>query len=139
MPENIPDIPIGAEGRYSLEVTTDIAISFLGNDRARVLATPWLIAYLEMTSRDTVKAYLLDGFDTVGTQVTVSHLAATPMGMRAHFYARIVAVSGKRVTFHVEAFDDKDKIAEGTHERAIIDVAKFADRVQQKLRAAPSQ
>lgn len=132
MPEIMPEIPVGAEGRHSLEVTTDIAISFLDNDKARVLATPWLIAHLEMTSRNTVKAYLLDGYDTVGTQVNVAHLAATPLGMKAHFHARVLSVTGKRILFKVEAFDERDKIAEGTHERAVIQVSRFAERVQAK-------
>ena len=69
-------------------MTSDNAISFLGREDARVLATPWLIMYLEMTSRDTVKSYLLDSEDTVGTQVNVEHLAATPIGMTARFLSR---------------------------------------------------
>jgi predicted thioesterase len=129
---SMPEIPIGAEGRHSITVTTDVAISFLDDENARVLATPWLIAQLEMISRNTVKPYLLDGFDTVGTQVNVAHLAATPIGMRAHFRAEIVAVNGKRILFKVEAFDDKEKIADGTHERAVVEVAKFAARVRGK-------
>lgn len=135
MPDFIPDIPVGAQGHQQITVTPDVAISFLGNDQARVLATPWLIMFLEMTSRNTAKTYLLDGFDTVGTQVNVSHLAATPLGMGAHFHAEILSVTGKRILFKIEAFDDKDKIAEGTHERAIIQVSKFAERVQAKARS----
>ena len=133
---SFPEIPAGAQGRHSITVTTDVAISFLGDDDARVLATPWLIAHLEMTSRDTVKPYLLDEYDTVGTQVNVAHLAATPIGMQAHFHAEILAVNGKRILFKVEAFDDREMIAQGTHERAIIDVPKFASRVRSKLAAA---
>lgn len=134
---NIPEsgasrIPIGAKGEFSLVVTSNFAISFLGMEEARVLATPWLIAHLEMVSRDTVKPYLLDGFDTVGTQVNVSHLAATPMGSTARFRAEVTGVADRRVTFRVEAWDEKDKIAEGTHERGIINVARFAARVQGK-------
>jgi predicted thioesterase len=126
------EIPIGATGESQIVVTSEVAISFLENEDARVLATPWLIARLEMTARDTVKRYLLDGQDTVGTHVNVAHLAATPMGMKAYFKAKVLSVTGRRVLFQVEASDDKDKIAEGTHERAIIDVARFAERVQAK-------
>lgn len=128
----MPDIPIGAKAERIVRVTNDNAISFLGNEKARVLATPWLVGYLEYVSRDLVKAYLLDGEDTVGTHVNVRHLAPTPMGMEARFVAEIKAVNGRRVSFSVEAFDDREKIAEGTHERAIIDVARFAGKVQSK-------
>jgi predicted thioesterase len=126
------DIPIGLKGERKVVVTDKEAIRFLGRDDARVLATPWLIALLESVARDTVKPYLLDGFDTVGTQVNVRHLAATPMGMQARFEAVVTEVSDRRVTFRVEAWDERDKIAEGTHERAIIDVARFGGRVQAK-------
>ncbi len=131
----MPDIPIGA--RHSLEVlvTNDNAISFLSRDDARVLATPWLIMYLEMTSRDTVKPFLLASEDTLGTQVNVKHLAATPIGMKARFLAEVIALNGRRVEFRVEAWDDRDKIAEGTHERFIVDIAKFAQRLDAKRSA----
>ena len=128
----MPGIPLGVCGESTLLVSEKYAISFLGNDSARVLATPWLIMHLEITARDTVKALLLDGEDTVGTQVNVAHLAATPIGMTARFRAEVIGVDGKRITFRVEAWDEKDKIAEGTHERAVINIEKFAARVQGK-------
>jgi fluoroacetyl-CoA thioesterase len=129
------EIPIGAKAETRLLVTADIAISFLGLEEARVLATPWLIAHLELTARDTIKPYLLDGQDSVGTQVNVAHLAATPMGMAARFEAEVIRVDGRRVTFRVTAFDEVEKTAEGTHERFIVDIAKFATRVQAKKTA----
>lgn len=128
----MPDIPVGARGESKVSVTTDNAISFLDHNEARVLATPWLIAYLELTSRNLVKPFLLDGQDTVGTQVNVRHLAATPVGMEATFSSEVIAAEERRITFRVEAWDERDKIAEGTHERAVIDVARFAARVQSK-------
>jgi fluoroacetyl-CoA thioesterase len=128
----MPDIPIGTRNTLEVEVTNDNAISFLGRDDARVLATPWLIMYLEITSRDAVKPYLLDSEDTVGTQVNITHMAATPIGMTARFYAEVKGLNGRRVEFQVEAWDDSDKIAEGTHERFIVDISKFAERVGAK-------
>jgi predicted thioesterase len=130
------EIPIGATGESRLEVTGDVAISFLGSEKARVLATPWLIAHLEMTARNTVKTYLLDSQDTVGTQVNVAHLAATPIGMNVRFRTEIIGVKGRRVTFQVQAFDEKDQVAEGTHERYIIEVEQFAARLEAKRIAA---
>ncbi len=126
------DIPIGAKAESQILVTTEVAISFLGIEEARVLGTPWLILHLEMTSRNLAKTYLLDGLDTVGTHVNVKHLAATPMGMQARFLAEVLSIDNRRILFKVEAFDEKEKIAEGTHERFIVDIAKFATRVQAK-------
>jgi fluoroacetyl-CoA thioesterase len=125
-------IPIGAKGESQILVTSDVAISFLGTEEARVLGTPWLILHLEITARNLAKTYLLDGQDTVGTQVNVKHLAATPMGMQARFQVEILSLDNRRILFKVEAFDEVEKIAEGTHERFIVDIAKFATRVQAK-------
>jgi predicted thioesterase len=76
---------------------------------------------------------LLDaGYDTVGTQVHVAHIAAAPLGMTVTFRAEVTKVSERRVEFHVEAWDEKEKIGEGTHERAIINVAKFAAKLAAK-------
>lgn len=135
MPD-MPDIPIGAKGDFTVQVTDSNAISFLEDDEARVLATPWLIMYLEMTARNTVKPFLSDGEDTVGTQVNVSHLAATPMGCNARFEAEVVRIDGRRVEFRVAAWDEHDKIAEGTHERAVIGIRRFAERLNRKRKTA---
>jgi len=123
------DIPIGARGERTLLVTTDVAISFLGADGPRVLSTPNMIQNMEMTCRNLVLQFLEPGHDTVGTHVNVAHLAAAPMGVSVRFLAEITGVDGRRVTFHVEAWDEKEKIGEGTHERGIINIAKFATRL----------
>lgn len=97
-----------------------------------MLGTPFLIFHLEMTARDSVKPFLAEGFDTVGARVDVRHLAATPLGMHVTFRSELTGIEDRRLFFRVEAFDEKDKISEGTHERTIIQVAKFAARVQAK-------
>ena len=125
-------VPLGSKNEEKVLVTSEIAIDFLGLETARVLATPHLIGLLEMPARNAIKPHLEDGYDTVGTQVNVRHLAATPMGMSATFRAEVIAVDDRRVTCNVEAFDEKEKIAEGTHERFIVNVARFATRVQAK-------
>jgi predicted thioesterase len=125
-------ITVGTRGEKTTTVTNENAISFLGREDARVLATPWLIAWLEMTARDVVKPYLPDEEDTVGTQVNVRHLAATPIGMKVRFEAEVIGVEGRRVLFRVAARDDRDRIAEGTHERAVINVGRFAERLRAK-------
>jgi fluoroacetyl-CoA thioesterase len=94
-----------------------------------------MIGYMEMTCRNAVLPFLDAGHDTVGTEVHVKHLAASPMGMVVTFTAEIIAVRDRRVEFRVEARDDKDKIGEGTHERAIINVAKFKTKMAEKKQA----
>jgi predicted thioesterase len=126
------NIPIGTKGEQKVLVTTENAISFLGVEGARVLATPQMIRWMEMTCRNTVLPLLDPGHDTVGTHVNVYHLAAAPLGMTVTFTAEVIEVKDRRVQFRVEARDEKEKIGEGTHERAIINVAKFATRMAQK-------
>ena len=126
------NIPVGTKGEQKLLVTSEVAINFLGLEGARVLSTPHMIGYMERTCRDTVLPLLDPGYDTVGTQVNVAHLAAAPMGMAVTFSAEVIAVEERRVKFRVEAWDEKEKIGEGTHERAIINVAKFATKLAAK-------
>ncbi len=126
-------IEIGTKGERSATVTPDIAVQFMGSE-ARVLGTPFLIYLLEITARNAVLPLLDAGFDTVGTLVNVRHLAATPLGMKATFHAEVIAVEDRTIRFKVEAFDEREKIAEGTHERSIVNVSRFASRVQAKLR-----
>ncbi len=122
----------GLRGEHKTLVTPEIAIDFMGQEEARVLGTPWLIMLLEMTARNSVKPYLEAGSDTVGTEVSIRHLAATPMGMQVTFHSEVVEVDGKRIKFRVEAFDEKEKISEGTHERFVVQVSKFATRLAAK-------
>ena len=128
------NIPVGTKGEYNTAVTSDIAINFLGVTDARVLSTPHMIGLMERTCRDTVLPLLDRGFDTVGTHVNVYHLAAAPMGSRVTFRAEVTEVNGRRVEFRVEAVTEKEKIGEGTHQRTIIDVAKFAAKQAAKQR-----
>ncbi|MGH9674687.1 MAG: thioesterase family protein [Bryobacteraceae bacterium] len=125
-------VPVGARNEEKVLVTSEIAIDFLGVDGARVLATPHLVGLLEMTARNAIRPHLEEGYDTVGTSVNIRHLAATPMGMSATFQAEVISVDDRRVNCKVEAFDEREKIAEGTHERFIVNVARFATRVQAK-------
>ena len=126
------NIPIGARAEMKLLVTSESAITFMGAEGPRVLSTPHMIGRMELTSRDAVVPFLDAGFATVGTHMDVYHLAAAPIGAVVTFTAEVVAVDGRRIQFRVEAWDEKEKIGEGTHERAIINVAKFATRLAEK-------
>jgi fluoroacetyl-CoA thioesterase len=127
------DIAIGTKLEKKLLVDNEVAIDFLGLTGARVLATPWMIGWMERTCRDAVLPLLDPGHDTVGTHVDVYHLAATPMGMTVTFIAEVTSLEDRRVNFKVEAWDEKQKCGEGTHQRAIVNIARFAAKMQAKL------
>ncbi len=127
-------IPVGTRGELTVLVTGEQAVDFLGNDAARVLGTPFLIAYLEMAARNAVRDLLEEGYDTVGTHVDVRHLAATPLGMSVTFHAEVTGVKDRRISYKIWAEDEREKIAEGVHERFMINVERFAARVQAKAR-----
>ena len=126
------EIPIGTRGEQKLLVTTEVAIDFLGADGPRVLATPQMIRHMEWTCRNSVLPLLEAGHDTVGTHVNVAHLGAAPMGAVVTFTSEVIGVNGRRVEFRVTATSEDEKIGEGTHQRAIINIAKFAKRLAEK-------
>ncbi|HZT29838.1 MAG TPA: thioesterase family protein [Bryobacteraceae bacterium] len=109
-----------------------MAISFMGLENARVLSTPQMIGHMEITCRNLAVGYLDPGYDTVGTHVDVYHLAAAPMGTTVTFRAEVLAVEDRKVKFRVECFDEKEKLGEGTHERTIINVARFTAKMAAK-------
>ena len=128
----MPNIPVGTKREERLLVTEEVCIGFLGLGAARVLSTPHLIGYLEMTARNLIKERLDPGWDSVGTHVDLRHLAATPVGMSVRLLAEVISSTDRRVVCRIEAFDEREKIAEGTHERALVDVARFAARLAAK-------
>jgi predicted thioesterase len=125
-------IPLGASAERGILVTPEETANFFGNEDARVLSTPHMIAFMELTARDAIQPLLDKGWDSVGTIVNIRHLAATPIGMSVRFLSRVTAVDGNRVTFSVEAWDEREKIGEGVHERFVIDVNRFATKLAMK-------
>ena len=126
------ELKIGLICEISEEVTQDNTASALGSGGIDVYATPAMIALMEKASMNAVQPALAVGLSTVGTMVNIKHIAATPVGMTVTAKAELLEVSEKRLLFKVEAFDEKDKIGEGTHERFIINVEKFISRVNAK-------
>ena len=126
-------VKIGSKREEPLLVTSEVAINFLELPDARVLATPQMIRYMEWNSRNLVLPFLEAGYDTVGTKVNVSHLAAAPIGAVVLFTSEVIAVEDRRVTFAVAAKTEEEVIGNGTHERTIINVAKFATRLAEKI------
>ena len=128
-------LPIGREGRAELIVDDAHTAPRVGSGRVRVLATPVMINLMEAAALDAVEALLPAGHQSLGIKLDVSHHAATPVGMRIVATARLVGVEGRRLRFEVEARDEKETIGGGTHERVVVNVERFDERVQKKLGA----
>lgn len=123
--------PLIAETSHKVEPTH--LASTIGSGQVRVFATAMMIAGMEGAAVQAVQPYLEQHETTVGTHVNVSHDAATPLGMIVHFRASLERVNGRRLSFKVEAWDEKGPIGAGTHERAIVNKADFEERTQKKL------
>jgi predicted thioesterase len=123
---------IGMSGEQSFDVGPSNRISFADTRMPAILATPWLIAYLEFTARDAIAGCLDDHERSVGTFVEIEHLAPAPEGASVTYRARVIHVDGPFVTFQVEAHDEIEPIARGIHRRRIIDIDRFGRRVARK-------
>jgi fluoroacetyl-CoA thioesterase len=126
----MPEYQIGANREETVTVDDENAITFLGPHGPRVLSTPHMIGFMERACRNLILTMLDPGYDTVGTHVNVSHSAAAPMGSDVTFRAELMAVNDRRVEFRVQACRGETIVGEGTHQRAIIDVRRFAERVK---------
>ncbi|MGE5633417.1 MAG: thioesterase family protein [Caulobacteraceae bacterium] len=109
----------------------DTAVKF-GSGSVTVLATPMLVALMENAALSAVDPFLGGSLATVGTSLNVKHIAATPVGMKVRAKAELVNIEGKKLTFRLEAYDDREKVGEGTHERYIIELSKFLERAAKK-------
>ena len=127
-------IPVGATGSFSLVVTPEhLANRFKDAMLPPVLATPVMIMVMENAALNAMKPYLDASESALGTRVDVRHLAATPAGRTVIGTAKVTAVDGRRIEFTVEARDGTELIGIGTHERMVIDLARFSERLQAKL------
>ncbi|MDE2260820.1 MAG: thioesterase family protein [Betaproteobacteria bacterium] len=126
-------IPVGAKGSFSLVVTPEhLANRFKDTMLPPVFATPVMIMIMENAALNAIKPYLDTNESAVGTRVNVIHLAATPVGMTATAHAVVTKVDGRRIEFQVDATDDIEKIGTATHERMVIDMAKFSEKLKKK-------
>ena len=118
-------LTIGIKGQAEVLVTEDITARNVGSGTVVVLATPMMIALMEKTCLQSVRPFLEEGQDTVGTRVDVTHSAATPVGMTVRCESELIEIDRRRLVFRVTAWDDAGVVGEGMHERFIIDIAKF--------------
>src|SRR6266404_1105913 len=123
----------GLTGSARIVVGEEHTAPRVGSGRVRVLATPVMINLMEAAALDAVEALLPAGHQSLGIKLDVSHHAATPVGMRIVATARLTGIEGRRLRFEVEARDEKETIGGGTHERVVVNVARFDERVQKKL------
>jgi predicted thioesterase len=124
----------GLSGTAQLIVGEEHTAPRVGSGRVHVLATPVMINLIEAAALEAIERLLPPGHQSLGTLLNVRHIAATPVGMRVTARAEVVGVEGRTVRFRVEARDEKELIGDGTHERVVVNVAKFDQRVQRKLR-----
>ena len=122
----------GLEAKITDVVTDKNTASFWGSGGLDVYATPSMIALMEMAAFSAVNSFLPEGWSSVGTELNVRHIAATPRGMKVSARAELTGVSGRTLSFKVEAFDESGKIGEGTHGRFIVENEKFLARVERK-------
>jgi fluoroacetyl-CoA thioesterase len=129
---DMAELKPGLVGESSELVTDKLTAASHGSGLVPAFATPAMIALMENASVAAIQKYLGAGQTSVGTEVNIKHLAATPVGMHVRARSEVTAVDGRRVSFKIEAWDDREKIGEGTHARMIVDDARFKERLSLK-------
>ncbi len=131
MSEDLLTVPCWGESERV--VTEDWTAPSMGSGTVPVLATPALVALMEQAAVRALEGRLPAGQTSVGVRIDVRHLAATPVGVRVRARATLVAAEGRRLTFQIEAWDETEKVGEAVHERVLVDMGRFMERVQSKL------
>ena len=122
----------GMQGKAAKLSDQSTTASNFGSGGVDVFATPVMIGLMEEAACNAVHPALPAGQSTVGTMVNIRHLAATPVGMQVRGEALLTEIDGRRLVFQITAYDEREKIGEGEHERFIIDLDKFLQRVGAK-------
>lgn len=127
------EITVGMIGEVATEVEREDTAVEVGSGSLLVYATPCMVALMEGAACEAIAEAIPEGKTSVGTELTISHIAATPVGMQVRATAEVTAIEGSMVTFKVEAFDEAGKIGEGIHKRAVITTQRFLDKTYAKL------
>src|SRR5947209_7604692 len=129
------DLPLkeGMTGSARIVVGEEHTAPWIGSGRIRVLATPVMINLMEAAALDAIEALLPAGQQSLGTHLNVGHYAATPVGMALRATAVVTRLDGRTIEFRVEAFDEKERVGDGTHTRVVVNVERFDQRIQRKL------
>ena len=123
----------GLKGSVEIVVGEEHTAPHVGSGRVHVLATPVMVNLMEAAALQAVEGLLPAGHQTVGTHLDITHTAATPVGMRVRAYAEVTKVEKRTLTFNVYAEDEKERIGGGVHERIIINLERFDQRMQEKI------
>lgn len=126
-------VSVGTKGTAEAEVNNSNCADAMGSGELRVFATPAMCALIERAAWSGIAQQLEPGKSTVGTKLEISHVSATPVGMKVRAEAEVTAVDGRRIVFDVRAYDDAGLIGSGVHERFIVNGDKFLSRTQAKL------
>ena len=124
----------GLSASVEVVVGTSDSAPRVGSGKIPVLATPVMINLIEAAALAAVEHLLPPGHQSLGIHLDVKHIAATPIGWKVTARAELVAVNGRNLSFKVEAHDEREMIGGGTHERVVVNVARFDERVQKKRR-----
>lgn len=126
-------LTVGIKGTLERTVTEEVTAKAMGSGELPVFATPAVVALAEECAWKSVAGGLEEGQGTVGTRMELSHLAATPLGMTVRCETELVEIDRRKLVFAIAAYDGVDKVAEGRHERFIVDNAKFLSKAESKL------
>jgi fluoroacetyl-CoA thioesterase len=130
---DLSPLKTGLKGTADLLVGVEHTAPSIGSGLVPVLATPVMINLIEAAALAAVEHLLPAGHQSLGIHLDIRHFAATPVGMRVHATAELIAVEGRTLSFRVEARDEKEAIGGGSHQRVVVNVARFDERVQRKL------
>jgi fluoroacetyl-CoA thioesterase len=125
----------GLQFKKEIEITEDRCIGFMGRE-GMVYATPKMVSDVEYACRDWLVGHLDPGEDSVGTHVTIDHLAATPLGLKVSIEVKVAEVDRRKVTFQFSVKDPIEECGRGTHVRFVVEKAKTHERLAQKRRKA---
>jgi fluoroacetyl-CoA thioesterase len=129
------EIPLGTKGTFTLRVLPEhLANQFKDAMLPQVLATPVMVLMMENAALNAIRPYLDPGESAVGTAINIRHLAATPVGHTARAEAEVIKVEGKRIEFRVSASDELEEIGNGTHQRTLINLRSFNERLAAKAK-----
>ena len=124
------NIPQQQQGEAEVLVDQTNTAKAYGSGLIDVFATPAMVGLMENTAHTSVQEFLPQGMVTVGIEINVKHIKATPLGMKVKCNSVLEKVEGKRLFFNVEAFDEVGKIGEATHIRYIVDAVKFVEKLK---------
>ena len=127
------EITVGMKGEASTVVEREDTALEVGSGSLLVYATPCMVALMEGAACDAIEEALDDTKTTVGTELSIQHLSATPVGLEVRAEAEVTAVDGKVITFDVRAYDEAGEIGKGTHKRVLVPTQKFLEKAYNKL------